>query len=389
MQINEEVEMTVEEFKTLLETEGGIYEVESPNGWVEVNEFYNRGERESLEVTTKSGSLKCSSDHLLFNKKGEWVKAEDLSIGDELRKKDSIEQVEKIKKLGKIQVYDIWVNSVEHAYFSNDFISHNCGKTEFAKTLAAELGIGFTKLDMSEYQEEYSVSKLIGASAGYVGYEQAGALTEPLIKNPNQVILLDEIEKANHSVYDLLLQAMDDGKLTDNHGREASFKNAILIFTSNVGCANADQMSSSMGFVKSASDETQRRRKAVEDAYKKKFSPEFRNRITEAFYFTPLSNDVLKMIVDKNIRRIQNSLADRNVKITITDKAKEWIAGKAAEEKAGGRPVERIVNSEISEKLADEVLFGVLSENGGVANVLEKDGRISVEFAKEKSRKSK
>ena len=144
-----------------------------------------------------------------------------------------------------------------------------------------------------------------------------------------------------------------------------------------------------MGFVKSASDETQRRRKAVEDAYKKKFSPEFRNRITEAFYFTPLSNDVLKMIVDKNIRRIQNSLADRNVKITITDKAKEWIAGKAAEEKAGGRPVERIVNSEISEKLADEVLFGVLSENGGVANVLEKDGRISVEFAKEKSRKSK
>ena len=389
MQINEEVEMTVEEFKTLLETEGGIYEIESPNGWVEVNEFYNRGEREALEVTTKSGSLKCSSDHLLFNKQGEWIKAEDLSIGDELRKKDSIEPVEKIEKLGKVQVYDLWVNSVEHAYFSNDFISHNCGKTEFARTLATELGIGFTKLDMSEYQEDYSVSKLIGASAGYVGYEQAGALTEPLIKNPNQVILLDEIEKANHSVYDLLLQVMDDGKLTDNHGREASFKNAILIFTSNVGCANADQMSASVGFVRTEGGEGARKQKAVEDAFRKKFSPEFRNRLTDVFYFKPLTDDVMEMIVDKNISRIEKALADRNVRINLDAKARTLIAKQAAAENAGGRPVERIVNSEISERIADEVLFGALSENGGVANVIEKDGRIAVEFAKAKGRKSK
>ena len=113
MKINEELELTVDEFKKLLETEGGVYEIESPNGWVEVNEFYDRGERESVEVFTETGSLKCSNDHLLFNKEGDWVKAGELSIGDELRKKDSIESIDAIKNLGKVHVYDLWVNSVE------------------------------------------------------------------------------------------------------------------------------------------------------------------------------------------------------------------------------------------------------------------------------------
>lgn len=258
--------------------------------------------------------------------------------------------------------------------------SSGTGKTEFARTLASELGIGFTKIDMSEYQEEYSVSKLIGASAGYVGYDQAGALTEPLIKNPHQVILLDEIEKANHSVYDLLLQVMDDGKLTDNHGREATFKNAIIIMTSNVGCANADQMSSSVGFVKSSSDSNERKQKAIEDAFKKRFSPEFRNRLTDVFYFRQLTDDVMEKIVDKNIRRIETALKDKNVHVVLHDGARKMIASMASSEHAGGRPVERIVNAEISERVADEVLFGSLSENGGIVNVMEKDGKIELEF---------
>ena len=248
-----------------------------------------------------------------------------------------------------------------------------CGKTELAKTLATELGIGFTKLDMSEYQEDYSVSRLIGASAGYVGYEQAGALTEPLIQNPHQVILLDEIEKANKSVYDLLLQVMDEGKLTDNHGREASFRNAILLMTSNVGCANADQMSDRVGFVKSSADDTERRTKAVQDAFKKKFSPEFRNRLTDVFYFNSLNNDVLGMIVDKNLRRLRTALADKQVEIEMTDAARQWFVEKAAEEHAGGRPVERLINSEVAEKLADEVLFGTLCDGGKAVVDMVKD----------------
>ena len=258
-----------------------------------------------------------------------------------------------------------------------------CGKTELAKTLAKELGIGFTKLDMSEYQEEYSVSKLVGSAAGYVGYEQAGALTEPLIQNPNQVILLDEIEKANKSVYDLLLQVLDEGKLTDNHGREASFRNAIVLMTSNVGCANAEQMNSQLGFVKLNGNENDRKHKAVEDAYKKKFSPEFRNRLTNVFYFNPLNDEVLGMIVDKNIRNIKLALFDKNIVINLSDEAKKWIVNKSAIENAGGRPVERIINSEISEKIADEILFGSLSENGGKVFIELKEDKIDVRFESE------
>ncbi len=382
MKINETAEITVNEFKKLLETEGGIFEIETPNGWVEINEFYDRGERESVEITTKSGSLKCSADHLLFNKEGEWKKAEELNVGNELRKKDSIEPIETISKLGKVQVYDLWVNSVEHAYFSNDFISHNCGKTELAKTLAQELGIGFTKLDMSEYKEEYSVSKLIGSAAGYVGYEQAGALTEPLIKNPHQVLLLDEVEKANKSVHELLLQVMDDGKLTDNHGREATFKHAIILMTTNVGYANASQMSKSLGFTKTEAEEENRTKKAIEDAYMKTFAPEFRNRLTSILYFNNLNEDVMGMIVDKNIRNLQKSLDDKNVTIKMDDKARKWIVDKAVAEKAGGRPVERIVNSEITEKVADEILYGKLSDGGGKISIGLKNGEITLKFTK-------
>lgn len=258
--------------------------------------------------------------------------------------------------------------------------STGVGKTELAKTLAKELGIGFTKLDMSEYQEEYSVSKLIGSAAGYVGYEQAGALTEPLIKNPHQVLLLDEIEKANKSVYDLLLQVLDEGKLTDNHGREASFKHAIVLMTSNVGYAGASTMSSSVGFKKSEADDEKRTKKAIEDAYKKKFSPEFRNRLTDVFYFNNLNEQVMGMIVDKNIRNLQSALDDKNVTVKLSDKAKKWIVEKAVAEKAGGRPVERLVNTEITEKVADEILFGELADNGGTIEVDENNGEIVLKF---------
>lgn len=251
-----------------------------------------------------------------------------------------------------------------------------CGKTELARVLAKELKIGFTKLDMSEYREEYSVSKLIGSSAGYVGYEQAGALTEPLIKNPHQIVLLDEIEKANASVYNLLLQVLDDGRLTDNHGREASFRNAIVIMTSNVGFADAEQMSRSMGFDSDDEKHQERQRKAVEDAFRKRFSPEFRNRLTDVFYFNPLNEQTMAMIVDKSIRRIQDAVSEKKIEIAVSDEAKEWFVKKAMEENCGGRPVERLVDSEVSERLASEILFGKFSDGNG--------GKVSVDFKNEK-----
>lgn len=254
-----------------------------------------------------------------------------------------------------------------------------CGKTELAKTLAKELGISFTKLDMSEYQEEYSVSKLIGSAAGYVGYEQSGALTEPLIKNPHQVLLLDEIEKANKSVYDLLLQVFDEGKLTDNHGREASFKNAIILMTTNVGYAGATNMSTAMGFTKTEADDAKRTQKTIEDAYKKKFSPEFRNRLTGVCYFNNLDDKVMGMIVDKDIRAIDANLVDKNVTINLLPEAKQWIVEKAVAEKAGGRPVERIVNEQITEKISEMLVDGDIDEiKGGTVEVNLSDDKKSL-----------
>lgn len=647
MNQNEEITMTIEQFNKLYKEQPGIYEIETPNGWNRVKNVCDKGERMSYHISTENGNIDCSFDHFLFTKEGEWKQAKDLKENDFLRRKDSIEKINEIKIIGKKHVYDIEIDSVEHSYFSNDYISHNCGKTavveglalkiannqvpkslvdktiwalnltsmvagtkfrgefeerlentikevagddsiilfideihtivgsgsaegsldsanilkpylskgslhiigattydeyknkiekdkalcrrfkkidllepskeetfkilqglrekyeefhkihfsdeilqkvvdlsgrfivgkffpdkaidvmdeigakyhsglkdgkeatnedvedvicamanipkisvetnektrlkdlderikknlfgqdetvdkivkqvkmskaglynigkpisnlmlgptgcgktELAKTLAKELGIGITKLDMSEYKEEYSVSKLIGSAPGYVGYEQSGALTEPVIKNPNQVILLDEIEKAHSAVYDLLLQVMDEGKLTDNHGREANFKNAIILMTSNVGCANAEELKSQVGFVKSDSNEKERKFNEIKKAFEKTFTPEFRGRITNVFYFNPVNKEMMGMIVDKNIRNLQELLKNKNIQISITDKAREYFVNKAIKENAGGRPVERIINSEVTEKISDEILFGKLSE--------EKGGKVSV-----------
>lgn len=256
------------------------------------------------------------------------------------------------------------------------------GKTELAKQIAAALNINFVKLDMSEYSEEYATSRLIGSSAGYVGYEQAGALTEPLIKNPHSVVLLDEIEKANDTVYNLLLQVFDEGKLTDNHGREASFKNAIILLTSNVGCREAENTSKSMGFVSTEKQYKDKQQKVLEEELKETFSPEFRNRLNNVFYFNPLNEESMSMIVDKNIKRINNLLIDKNVKVEMENDAKKWIVDKSLEERAGGRPVERIINTEITEKISEEVLFGKLENGGNVkVSINEKDNQIALIYS--------
>ena len=244
------------------------------------------------------------------------------------------------------------------------------GKTELARTLANELGIGMTKLDMSEYREEYSVSKLIGSAAGYVGYEQSGALTEPLIKMPHQVLLLDEIEKAHSSVLNLLLQVFDDGKLTDNHNREASFKNAIILMTTNVGYANASRTSATVGFVKNEKDDAKRTNAIIEESYKKTFSPEFRNRLTGVCYFHNLDEKVMGQIVDKDVRKVEDNLADKHVSIVLSPEARQWIITKSVAEKAGGRPVERIVNEQVTERISEKLIDGDIDEEkGGTVNV--------------------
>lgn len=248
------------------------------------------------------------------------------------------------------------------------------GKTELAKQLASVLGVNFLRFDMSEYMEKHAVARLIGAPPGYVGYEQGGQLTDEIRKNPYTVLLLDEIEKADPDVYNILLQIMDHAALTDNMGKHADFRNVVLIMTSNAGAR--ELASNAIGFA-SAADETQHKsRKAIE----KTFSPEFRNRLDAVISFDALPMEVVLRIVDKFVERVQSKLEERKVVLSLDDDARKWLAEKGYDSKLGARPLDRLIQREIETKLADELLFGKLAKGGRVDVTLSDD---TLEFAYE------
>ncbi|MEA3352265.1 MAG: ATP-dependent Clp protease ATP-binding subunit ClpA [Campylobacterota bacterium] len=239
--------------------------------------------------------------------------------------------------------------------------STGVGKTEVAKELANVMGVHFERFDMSEYGEAHTVSRLIGAPAGYVGYEKGGLLTESIKKHPHTVLLLDEIEKAHPDLMSILLQVMDNATLTDNNGTKADFQNVILIMTSNLGATQ----SNIMGFAK---DDSLNEDKAV----KKFFAPEFRNRLDATVKFVPLKEDIIVKIVSKFIKDLELQLADKNIKITISLKAKKELARLGYDKLMGARPLQRVINEYIKEPLSDEILFGSL-KNGGETKIDFKD----------------
>jgi len=230
------------------------------------------------------------------------------------------------------------------------------GKTELAKALAAELGVHFHRFDMTEYMEKHAVSRLIGAPPGYVGYEEGGQLTDLVRKHPHAVILLDEIEKAHEDIYNILLQVMDDALLTDSHGKKADFRNTIIIMTTNAG----SEKSAAIGFGKLQADTNR------EGAIKRLFKPEFRNRLDEVIYFNPLPNETIRKIVDKFISEMERQLSDREISFELSDEARDWLAEKGFDPLLGARPMVRLIQREIKDKLADEILFGQLKSGGKV-----------------------
>lgn len=234
------------------------------------------------------------------------------------------------------------------------------GKTEVAKQLAKTLGINFLRFDMSEYMERHAVSRLIGAPPGYVGFDQGGLLTEAISKTPHTVLLLDEIEKAHPELFNILLQVMDHGKLTDNNGKPADFRNAILIMTSNVGAR--ELAAGRIGFgddINVGADSA---------AFKRAFTPEFRNRLDARVSFAPLAPEAMEKIVDKFIKELEALLYDRNVTVELTDEARAWLAKKGFDRAMGARPLQRVIQDELKRPLTEEILFGAL-EGGGVAKV--------------------
>lgn len=234
------------------------------------------------------------------------------------------------------------------------------GKTELAKQLAQKLGIAFLRFDMSEYMEKHSVAKLIGAPPGYIGFEQGGLLTEQIRKNPHCVLLLDEIEKAHEEIFNVLLQVMDYGTLTDNTGRKADMRNVILIMTSNIGAREMEKPA--VGFGDRSKDQIGK----AEESVQRLFSPEFRNRLDAVVRFNPLPEEIVLKIVDKFIKELNEQLMAKNITVEITEKMRRWLAKKGFDPKFGARPLQRIIQKEIKSPLVEEILFGKLSNGGRV-----------------------
>lgn len=232
------------------------------------------------------------------------------------------------------------------------------GKTEVARQLAKSLGVELLRFDMSEYMERHTVSRLIGAPPGYVGFDQGGLLTEAISKQPHCVLLLDEIEKAHPEVFNLLLQVMDHGTLTDNNGRKADFRNVILVMTTNAGAETAAR--ASMGFTQ------QDHSSDAMEVIKKGFTPEFRNRLDAIIQFGRLSHQVIKNIVDKFLVELQAQLEDKHVQLDVSEAARDWLAEHGYDPQMGARPMARLIQDKIKRPLAEEILFGELAEGGGL-----------------------
>jgi len=245
------------------------------------------------------------------------------------------------------------------------------GKTEVAKQLASSLGVELLRFDMSEYMEKHAVSRLIGAPPGYVGFDQGGMLTDGVDQHPHCVLLLDEMEKAHPDVYNILLQVMDHGKLTDHNGRTVDFRNVILIMTSNAGAS--EMAKAAIGFG--------RDRREGEDtaAIERIFTPEFRNRLDAVIAFAPLGRSIIQQVVTKFVLQLEAQLIDRNVHIDLTSEAADWLGEKGYDDKMGARPLGRVIQEHIKKPLAEELLFGKLTK-GGTVHVGVKDGMLHLSY---------
>ena len=246
------------------------------------------------------------------------------------------------------------------------------GKTEVCRQLANIMGVELLRFDMSEYMERHTVSRLIGAPPGYVGFDQGGLLTEAVVKHPHSVVLLDEVEKAHPEVFNLLLQVMDHGTLTDNNGRKADFRNVVLIMTTNAGAQEAAR--ASIGFTE------QDHSSDAMEVLKRMFTPEFRNRLDAIVQFKSLPISVIKTVVDKFLTELQAQLDAKKVELDVDESAREWLAREGYDEKMGARPMQRLIQEKIKRQLAEDILFGDLADGGGLVHITEENDDLALEI---------
>ncbi len=251
------------------------------------------------------------------------------------------------------------------------------GKTEVCRQLAIIMGVELLRFDMSEYMERHTVSRLIGAPPGYVGFDQGGLLTEAVTKHPHSVVLLDEVEKAHPEVFNLLLQVMDHGTLTDNNGRKADFRNVVLVMTTNAGAQEASRASIGFTHQNHSSD--------AMEVIRRMFTPEFRNRLDAIVQFKPLDGEIIKTVVDKFLTELQAQLDEKRVQLEIDDSARDWLAREGYDEKMGARPMQRLIQEKIKRQLAEDILFGELSGAGGTVYVTVENGDLALRIESAKA----
>lgn len=340
------------------------YQVETDDGFVDIVSINKTIPYLTYYVETEDDlTLTCADKHIVFKNDYSEVYVEDLKQGDEIITQNGISKIKEIKNLGyEENMYDLELsNESNHRYYTNGILSHN---TLIAKKLAEEIfgdDKALVRIDMSEYSEKNSVARLTGAAPGYIGYESGGQLTEAIKNKQYCVLLLDEIEKADSEIYNLFLQLFDDGRLTDSSGQIINFKNVIVLMTSNIGAKKASEFGHKIGFL---SNEEDNKKSIIEKEMKGKFTPEFLNRIDKIVYFNNLSDNDLKKITKLEINKFVERVNSIGYNVTYTDNIVEYISQKAIKKKEyGARPIIRLVQNELEDKLTDEILMGNF-ENG-------------------------
>jgi hypothetical protein len=348
------------------------YEVMTDSGWVDIEALHETIEYQVYELKMFSGrTLKCADNHIVIDgdKNERFVK--DLTDTDWLIVEDEengvlFDRVESVTDLGYKEVmYDLELTEDSNRrYFTNGILSHN---THLTKVLAENMfgdADSLIRMDMSEYMEKHSVSRLIGPPPGYVGYEEGGQLTEKVRRKPYSVILFDEIEKANDDVFNILLQLLDEGQLTDGLGRKINFKNCLIILTSNIGVKELNSFGKSMGFKTDAAiaNEEERARSIIEKALKKKFKPEFLNRIDDTIIFNSLSKEDIHKIIYIELDKLKGRILELGYKLSIQKSAIEYVAKQGYDEAYGARPLNRAIQRHIEDPVADGILSGNFPE---------------------------
>lgn len=344
------------------------YQVKTPQGWVDINALHQTIPYQVYKLELSNGYvLKCADNHIIINEFGDEVFVKNLVVGDRVKTDGGLAIVIKLNNLEYQEVmYDLELDEESNrVYYTNGILSHN---THLAKTLAKEVfgdEEAVIRIDMSEYMDKHNSSRLVGSPPGYVGYEKGGQLTESVKNRPYSVVLFDEIEKAHKDIFNMLLQVLDDGHMTDGLGRKINFKNTIIIMTSNVGAKRVQEFGTGVGFSTIAQKENdlEKAKTIVQKALKNQFSPEFINRIDDIIMFNQLEKEHINRIVGLELYKLDKRLKERGYSIKFTNSVVEYISEKGYDPKFGARPIRRAIQEYIEDYISDEILRKNILEN--------------------------